>query len=261
MFHLRRRTLAVRSIALAVAAIIPHPAAAQDADSVMVARTIPRWSSGAISFQVGAAHMGLNAFNDAMTANGRPAFSTDAATVGVAGYARFGRLVIGGSGETALPQRKSSSGWNNRVTFGSATFDAGVAVLDQPRVHVQSFASFGLRTTSLRMEQRGDLVFTDGVRNPARNLELSSINALAGAGVAAEVRFATQRTGAFSLGIRAGFARPLGGPSMRAGESTVSGAPREAAGQYLRFSISKPIGRRREVTSALSTAILSLLTR
>lgn len=258
----RLRSSVVRGIVVSAILATPHPARAQDVtDSVLVARVTPRWSLGEVSFQVGTAHLGLSAFNDVLTANGRPAFATDAATFAVSGYARLGRLIVGGSGESALPQRKAAAGWNNRVTFGSATLDAGVALLDRSRVHVQSFASFGLRTTSLRMEQRGDFAFNDGVRNPARNLELSSINALAGAGIAAEVRFATARTGAFAVGVRTGFARPLGGPAMRAGESSVSGAPRETTGRYLRLSISKPVGRRREVTSALSTAVLSLLTR
>lgn len=233
----------------------------EPADSMLVERITPRWSIGSVSFHAGTAHLGLGELNGTLTANARPAFSTDVATVGVSAYARFGRLLLGGSGETALPQRESSPGWRNKISFGSASLDAGIALVERPRLLIASQVSFGIRTTTLRMEQRGDFTYTDGVIDPARGLELSSVSALAGAGMMAELRLSTRSTGVFSIGLRAGFSRPLGSPAARAGESAVSGAPHESAGHFLRLSINKPIGKRREIMSTLSTAMLSLLTQ
>ncbi len=229
-------------------------------DSMMVARVTPRWTTGSISFQLGSAHLGLSELNGTLAANDRPAFSSDVATLGLSAYARFGRLTIGGTGESALPQRAASPGWRNRIAFASATLDAGVALIDRPRLLVQTQLSFGVRKTSLHLEQSDDFQYDDGVRDPARGVELSSLSALGGVGLVAELRFATRTTGAFAIGLRAGVSRPLGHPATLAGERTVTGAPRESAGSYLRLSIGKPIARRREIMSALSTAMLSIIT-
>ena len=230
-------------------------------DSMMVARVTPRWTTGSISFQLGSAHLGLSELNGTLAANARPAFSTDVATLGLSAYARFGRLMIGGTGESALPHRAASPGWRNTISFGSATLDAGVALIDRPRLLVQTQLSLGLRKTSLRLEQSDDFRYEDGVRDPARGVELSSLSALGGIGMVAELRFATRSTGTFALGLRAGFAQPLGHAATLAGERSVTGAPRESAGSYLRLSIGKPIARRREIMSALSTAMLTIITQ
>lgn len=239
-----------------------HSVAGQEvADSVVVARYRPRWSVGSVSVQLGAAHLALGELNSMLTAHERPAFSTDVATLGVSAYARFDRFLIGGSGETALPQRESSPGWKNRIAFGSATIDAGIALVDIPRLLVQTQASIGVRRSSLRMERSDDVPFDDVVRDPARGASLSTTSALAGLGVAAELRLATRTTGSFAIGVRAGISRPFGSPVASAGESSVRDAPREGTGRYLRLSIGKPIGRKRDVVQALSTALLSIVTQ
>ena len=211
--------------------------------------------------QLGAAHLALGELNSMLTAHERPAFSTDVATLGISAYARFDRFLIGGSGETALPQRASSAGWKNRIGFGSATIDAGIALVDRPRLLVQSQLSLGLRKSSLRMERSGDVPYDDVVRDPARGTSLSTTRALAGIGMAAEFRFATRATGAFAIGVRAGISQPFGSPATSTGESSVSDAPREGTGRYLRLSIGKPIGRKRDIVQALSTALLSIVTQ
>lgn len=231
----------------------------EPADSVMVARYTPRWSVGAIGVQFGAAHLGLGDLNRTLTAHGRPAFSTDIATFGLAASARFGRFAIGGSSESALPQRTSAAGWVNRISFGSATVDAGFIVVDGARLVVQPQLSLGVRYSSMRLEQRGDLAYEDGVRDPARSLDMTTMRAMGGVGIAAELRLATRATGPFAIGLRAGLTRPFGAPAAWSGERAVTGAPGEADGRYLRVAVSRPIGRRRDIVSTLSTAMFSLL--
>jgi len=233
----------------------------EPSDSVMVKRDTPRWTTGSITVQSGGARLGLGELNATLTANGRPAFSTNVATFGLSGYARFGRLVLGGSSETALPQRRSSAGWRSTVSFGSAMLDAGYAIVDVPRLLVYPQVSLGLRQTSLRLERSGNFSYDDGVNDPARGVAMSSLGVLSGLGVVAEMRLATRLTGAFAIGLRAGLVQPLGGAATLAGESNVTGTPREGTGRYLRLSIAKPIGKRRDTLGALSTAMLSLLTR
>lgn len=259
--HLLRSIVSLTVLGVSLASATRSATCQEQPDSMMVARVTPRWSIGSVSFQLGAAHLGLDELNGTLAANARPAFSTDVATIGISAYARFGRLVIGGSGESALPQRASTPAWNNTISFGSATLDAGIALVDRPHLLVQSQLSIGVRKSSLRMEQSGDFPYVDGVRDPARGVALSSLGALAGVGVVAELRFRTRTTGAFAIGMRAGIARPLGDPVTSAGESSVTGTPRESAGRYLRLSIAKPIGRRRDIVSALSTAMLSIITQ
>lgn len=257
---LLRRSL---SFVLAVVALFAQtrPSAGQErTDSVMVARVTPRWSTGSVRVQLGAAHLGLDALNASLVANGRPAFSRDVATFGISASARFGRLVVGGSGESGLPQRTTTPDWLNRVAFGSATADLGVAVLESPRFSVQPQLSFGLRRTRLSMERRGDFPYDDGIREPGRSVSMSTTSAMAGVGLLAELRLTARNVGEFSLGVRAGIARPLGTPAASAGSSTVTDAPRESTGRYLRLTLGKPLGRRRDVVGALSTSLLSIVT-
>lgn len=233
----------------------PHP------DSVMVARVIPQWTIGSLHVQLGAAHLGLAELNETLTANARPAFATNVATVGLSAAVRYGRLIVGGTGESALPQRVSSPGWRNTVAFGSATLDAGLVLAEGTQFAVYSYGAIGVRKTSLRIQQTQPFAYEDGVRDPARGMALSSTNAVTGVGIAAEFRFATRTTGAFAIGLRAGIAQPLGGAATSTGESTVTHTPRESTGRSLRISIGKPIGKRRDVMGALSTTMLPIITR
>ena len=98
------------------------------------------------------------------------------------------------------------------------------------------------------------------MQDPARGVSLSSRSALAGAGIVVESYLHSRITGDISIGLRAGVMQPLGQPATSAGESAVVGTPRESSGRYLRLSIGKPIGKRRDALNALSTALLSLLT-
>ncbi len=254
--------LKVVALLAIVHALMTHVAACQDQpDSVMVAHATPGWTIGSVNIQLGTAGLGWAELNGTLSANGRPTFSTSVATIGVAGYARFGRLLIGGGGESALPQRQVSSGWTNKIKFGSAMLDAGYVVIDGSRLTMYPQVSIGLRATSLTVQRTGDFTYNDGVRDPARGVEMSSLSALAGVGFVAESHLSTSRTGAFSIGVRAGLVTPIGAPGTLFGESTVSGAPHEESGWHLRLTIGKPIGKRRDVVSALSTALVSIIGR
>ncbi|MHB1312589.1 MAG: hypothetical protein ACYC3L_11295 [Gemmatimonadaceae bacterium] len=256
-----RLIVSLAALVLGLTGSISIAAGQEPSDSVMVARVTPRWTTGSINVQSGAARLGLSELNATLVANGRPAFSTDVATFGISGYARFGRLVLGGSSESALPQRRSSAGWRSTVSFGSAMLDAGIVLVDAPHLLVYPQVSLGMRMTSLRIAQRGDFSYDEGTANPARGVSMSSLGALSGLGVVAEMRLASRLTGDFAIGLRAGLVQPMGGAATLANESTVTGTPREGPGRYLRLSIGKPIGKRRDTLGALSTAMLTLITR
>lgn len=256
------RFLASSALVVHMIGGLSHVASGQDnPNGALVEKPTPHWTTGSISVQFGAAGLGLTELNGSLTANGRPAFSTSVATIGVSGYARFGRFLIGGGGESALPQRETATGWVSKISFGSAMVDAGYVMISRSRLTVYPQLSIGIRATSLKVQRTGDFTFDDGVRDPARGVEMSSLGALAGVGIVAETHIATERTGDFSIGIRAGMSKPLGAPGTLAGESVVSGTPREGSGWQLRLTVGKPIGKRREVVNALSTAVLSILTR
>jgi hypothetical protein len=223
-------------------------------------RDVPRWTTGSINVQIGSARLGLTELNESRTANGRPAFSENVSTFGMSGQVRFGRLLLGGGGETALPQRELSPGWISKISFGSMTLDAGMALIDRPRIRVYPTISVGIRKTKMQMERIGDFTYDDGMQDPARGVSLSSRSALAGAGIVVETYVSSRLTGEFSIGLRTGVMSPVGNPATSAGERSVSGTPRETSGRYLRLSIGKPIGRRRDAMSALSSALLSLFT-
>lgn len=248
-----------RFIASAVALSIGVIGSSRSAQGQSDSAKAPSWLVGSINVQVGSARLGLAELNASRTSADRPAFSQNVTTIGMTGQARFGRLLLGGGGESALPQRELSPGWVSKISFGSITLDAGVALVDHPRVRMYSTVSLGIRKTKTQMERRGDFSYEDGMQDPARGVTMSSLSALSGAGVVVESYLSTKFTGDISIGLRAGVTRPLGDPSTSAGESSVSGAPREGAGRYLRLSIGKPIGKRRDAMSALSAAVLSLL--
>jgi|GEM_PF-5272922 len=217
------------------------------------------WSTGALSVQFGVDRLGLTELNKTMTANGRPAFASEAGTVGISGYARFGRVLIGGTGETAIPQRELAAGFINKIWYGSAAIDAGYALFNLPMLMVAPQASFGMKHSVLQMERGGDFTFDHGVNDPARGLRMSSWRAMAGYGIVSELRLRTRATGDFSIGLRGGYSTPVGGAHTAAGESAVSGAPSEESGSYLRLSIGKPIGKRRNALSVLSTVLIPLM--
>jgi hypothetical protein len=220
----------------------------------------PSWSIGAVSVQFGAARLGLGELNQSLSTGGRPEFSQNTATLGLSGYARFGRFVIGGGGETALPQRNNVGGWVTKVAFGSATVDAGAVLIEAPHFMLYPELSLGVRGTLLRLQKNEDFSYDDAVRDPERSVNLSSVGVIAGAGIVAEARFSAPRLGEFSIGLRAGSTQPLGRPGVRSGESSITGAPREGNGWYTRLTIGRPVAMRRDIMGAISTSLLSLLT-
>jgi hypothetical protein len=231
-------------------------------DTVVVAvkDAAPSWTIGAVSLQAGVVRLDLDELNAVMAASGRPTISTDLASIGIAGHARFGRWLIGGSGEVAS-QRRVAAGWINTASFGSAMVDAGMAVIDGPRLLVYPQVSLGIRQTTLRIEQTGSFAYDAAVTSPARGVSLSSFGALAGVGLVTELHFATRRTGAFSVGLHAGYRTPLGAASTSSGESSVSGAPRQPGGQFLRLSVGKPFGSRSSALGLVSTAVMPWIAR
>lgn len=256
-----RRFAALLVVLLAAVADPARTLSAQDrVDTVLVKRGTPSWSIGSIEIQLGVTRLGLDELNTLLAANGRPVFPKDAGSISISSHARFGRLMIGGSGEAAA-QRKLSPGWVNRIWLGSAMIDGGVALIDLPNLLVYPVASLGIRRTSLHMEQSGDLSYVDAVQNPGRGVSLTSLIAVAGIGLVTEFHFNTRPTGDFSIGVRAGYMAPLGGASTSAGESSVSGAPKEKGGQFLRLSVGKPIGKRSSAVGILSTILLPMTAR
>jgi hypothetical protein len=257
---LPRRLVSLIAVAAALVACVSQPSGCQSQpDSVKAERAASSWSIGALSVQVGPAQLGLDDFNANLTANGRPGFGNDVRTFGLSGYARFGRLTIGGSTERSMPQRNAQGGWISKVSFGSAMVDAGMVLAESKWLTVHPQVSLGLRTSSLSIEQEGDFTYESGVQDPARSVSLSSKSMLAGASVVAEMHFETRMLGKFSLGVRAGIVSPLGTATTSAGESVVSGTPVEQSGRYMRLTIGKSVGRRGDVVSALGTALLSIV--
>jgi hypothetical protein len=227
-------------------------------DSVKVEWVKPRWSNGSLGVRVGTAHLGLGALNENFARNGRPQFASNVATIGFAGHARFGRLMLGAGGESALANRIASTDWISKISFGSATLETGVALIDGRGFLVAPQFSIGVRKTSLRMDRPGDFTYDQGVKDPARGVAFSTREGLVGVGVIAE-RHLRVRANQFSLGVQAGIAQPFGGPATFAGESHVHGTPRQDTGRYLRLIFGKPIGGRRDAMTAVSGALLSMI--
>lgn len=250
--------LASRAALLLALAGASTAAAQTQSDTTMVPRVRPRWTNGAFMLRAGSAHLGIGALNESFARNGRPQFASDVATVGFSGYARFGRLMLGGGGESALGSRIASPEWISKIGFSSATLDAGVVAVDASGMLIAPQLSLGVRRTSLRMERPGDFTYDEGVQNPARGVALSTSQGLIAMGIVVE-RHLRVRTSQLSIGVQAGVAQPFGGPKTYAGESQVHGTPRQATGRYLRFTIGKPLGGRRDVLGAVSGAVLSMI--
>lgn len=252
--------LAVRAIAAAsILSAAISPADAQSESDTTTLR--PRWTTGSFRVEFGADRLGISSLNETMAANGRPAFDSQIATIGISGAARFGRVMLGGTGESAFPQRNSTSGTITKLWYGAATADLGFVALETPMFVVYPQASLGLRHRVLRMEQAGDFSYDAAVSTPARGVSMSSWRAIAGYGLVTELRLASKATGPVSLGLRGGYSSPLGGGHTTSGESTVSGTPSDGSGGYVRFSVGKPIGKRRNVASVLSSILLPLAVR
>jgi hypothetical protein len=88
------------------------------------------------------------------------------------------------------------------------------------------------------------LNYVDAVHDPALRMALLSNGPFTELDVGVERRFHTQRTGAFSIGVKGGLVLPLAQAVTSVGERAVNGAPRERARRYLLLHIDKPIGKR-----------------
>jgi hypothetical protein len=253
--HAFSRTIAA-TVVLAVA--VQTAAGQTTTDTATVA---PKWTTGSFRIEFGADRLGIAALNRTMSANGRPEFDDQLATIGLSGTARFGRVVVGGTGETALPQRNLTAGYINKLWYGTASADLGFVAIETPMFVVYPQASLGVRHRVLKMEQEGDFTYDGAVNNPSRGVSMSTWRAIAGYGIVAEWRTDSRLTGPLSLGVRGGYATPIGGGHTSSGESTVSGTPGEGSGGYVRFSIGKPLGKRRNVASLFSTVLVPLVVR
>jgi predicted MFS family arabinose efflux permease len=107
----RRRIISSLFVLTALVSFAPITEAQTKTDTIYVTQVTPSWSIGAVSVQFGAARLGLSDLNAAMIANGRPAVASELASLGLTGHARFGRFILGGTGEAAN-QRRIASGWS-----------------------------------------------------------------------------------------------------------------------------------------------------
>jgi hypothetical protein len=166
--------------------------------------------------------------------------------------------MIGAGGESALAQRVESPDWISKISFGSATLDAGLAIVDASGTLIAPQVSLGVRNTSLRMHRPGDFTYDQGVQDPARGVAFATREWLLGYGIVAERRLGLGSR-QFSIGVQAGVAQPFGGPATLAGESRVHRTPRQESGRYLRMSIARPIGGRRDISTVVLGALLSMI--
>ena len=128
------------------------------------------WRLGGAYLRFGTTQLGLGALNDVLTRNGRPSFADGAPMIGFSAHARFGRLLLGATGETSISPRRVDNGWMTRLSAGIATLDAGVAVYERGATMIATTGALGVRRTGLRFESRGDFSYDDGVSNPARGV-------------------------------------------------------------------------------------------
>lgn len=247
----------VSSFALALSgAVVP-------ADTTAPPKTMraPSWSVGGAYLRFGTTRLGVGALNDVLTRNGRPAFAEAASMAGFSAHARFGRLMLGATGETSLPHRRVAGGWFSQLSAGLATFDAGVAVYQSHGTLVAPMASIGVRRTGLRLEQQGEFTYDDGVAHPARGVTLSSRSGVTQAGLLLEQRFRAPRVGQLAVSAQVGVSAPFGGASTFAGENRVGQSPTLQSGGYARIAIGKPIARRGEALNSAFVALLSMISR
>lgn len=244
-------TIIAASLALSV--VTPGPAG----DS---AKT-PSWSIGSAGLRFGTTQLGLDGLNAVLTRNGRPSFTNGASMMGVSAYARRGRLLLGATGETSLPNKHVDNGWMTQLSAGIATLDAGFAVYERGATMIATTASLGIRRTGLRFESRGDFSYDEGVSNPARGVMLSSRSGVAQGGVVVEQRLRAPRIGALAVSAQFGISAPFGGASTFAGESRVMGTPTPQSGTYVRIAMGKPLRQRGEALNAVWAALLSMVAR
>ena len=176
-----------RSYAIAVLAVLAagSSVAAQDSTASNRGDSTRRWSIGSVQFRAGRTQLGVESLNADLTRNGRPTFATSVPSLGIGGYMRRGRLILGTSTEMTLPQLRQSGDVRTRLSGRSTSLDAGIALVDRGAMLVYPTVSIGLRETKLRIDQDGQFDYGDGLRDPWRSLEISSYSGLAELGIAA----------------------------------------------------------------------------
>jgi hypothetical protein len=88
------------------------------------------------------------------------------------------------------------------------------------------------------------LDYTAPVHDPALRMALLANGPFKEFGVGFKRQFHTQRTGAFSIGMKAGVVLPLAHPVISVSDVAVNDALRDRVRRYLRLYVGKPIGKR-----------------
>lgn len=236
----RARLLAVTLLAatLGIATLV-RPAVAQQAPS----DSGQAWDSGSVALRVGTAHLGISELNQLMARNGRGSLPSDVATIGFTAHRRLGRFVLAGEADWALPRSRSDNGMRSALSQQSFSVGVGLVIVEVGGISIFPVGSVGLRRAALSMQEIGDFTFDEGLANPGRGVEMSSLGGIARTGLTAERRFAFGRTGPFSISVEGGVARPFGGTWTTAGENRVTAVPGEKSGSFFRLGIGRPLGK------------------
>ena len=238
---------------LALAPTAHSQSAASPAD------TSRRWTVGSVNVRAGGSQLGLAELNSSLARGGHPTFANQLVMYGLSGSVRFGRASVGVTGESSLPVNRTTESWLTRLSAGGATIDAAFALIDARGLVLSPMASVGVRRTSLHFERRGDFTYDQGLEDPSRGVDLSSRGAIAQYGASAEAHVRTRLTGMLSLSVQAGTTRPFGSMITYAGDNRVTGEPSRATGSFFRIGLGKPLGKRREIMSSASAALLSVI--
>ena len=200
---MRRRWLAAAGVAIAIFQAGFAPAQGADRGD--------REPSGRGFLLAGVRRLDLDDLNDRLVRHSYPALSGSMLSLGGAGWAVRGRLMIGGEGHGLIGSSKTTSNGALRtgLTAGYGMLDLGYRAYQRDELEIYPMLGLGAGGVVLQIAERSAPTFDDVLENPGRSARLSSAVFLLSPSVGLDYRFSGHRLrygqGGPAVGLRLGY--------------------------------------------------------
>jgi hypothetical protein len=231
----RRRRLVV--LALLALGLAVQPAASARAQGLR---------GGGGFFSVGVSTLDLGGVNDRLAAAGYPSLVPRAVSIGGGGYARLGRVLVGGEGHGLVGPAETGRGRDVQAAGGYGLLTVGYLLRPSSRARVYPFAGVGLGGLSLNLGPAGDApAFDDVLDNPGRSADLTQGAFLVALGAGGAYTVAGGAYGGLRVGLRGGYRFAPAASAWQLGDVDTTGDPAGAAlsGFFLHLTLGGGGGR------------------
>jgi hypothetical protein len=219
------------------------------------------------TLQGGMLTLDSDAMNAQLTSRGRSRLNRTIGSIGVESWMRWNRVMLIANSQTFMPTRSPATNFATEMSGNTGILSIGIPVVLARTTLIYPTAGLGVSNTTVTLRRIGavrfDSSFRDIPANGGRNVDISGRRWQANFGLGVDQLFQPSWPDMLlSVGLRAGYAMPLGDTRWRSGPEDVIGAPDIGLrGAYLRLTIGGVLGKRRYASIPMIGAILPYIGR